>query len=139
MAARMTGWAMLCSSSVQEAHDLALIAQRHARVAHSVRALLRWLPHVARGQQDQVLSDDDVRAMIDDELVFAHRARALDPDRPVVRASRRIRTSTSRVARPQPFYAAVPSIVQAAMDRFATLTGRQYRLFEYSAPPTPST
>ena len=54
MAARMTGWAMLCSSSVQEAHDLALVAQSATLgVAHSVRALLRRIPHVARSQQDR--------------------------------------------------------------------------------------
>ena len=82
----------------------------------------------------EVLSDDDVRAMIDDELVFAHRARALDPTGPSCEASHRTRTSSSRVARrANTFYAMVPSIVQGAMDRFAALTGRHYRLFEYFA------
>src|SRR6476469_3801932 len=86
MAARMTGWAILCSSSVQEAHDLALIAQ-HATLASRIPFVhffdgFRTSHEVSK---IQVLSDDDVRTMIDDELVFAHRARALDPDRPVVR------------------------------------------------------
>ena len=86
MAARMTGWAMLCSSSVQEAHDLALVAQS-ATLASRIPFVhffdgFRTSHEVSK---IEVLSDDDVRAMIDDELVFAHRARALDPDRPVVR------------------------------------------------------
>ena len=86
MAARMTGWAMLCSSSVQEAHDLALVAQS-ATLASRIPFVhffdgFRTSHEVSK---IEVLTDDDVRAMIDDELVFAHRRRALDPDHPVVR------------------------------------------------------
>ena len=133
MAARMTGWALLCSSSVQEAHDLALIAQ-NATLASRIPFVhffdgFRTSHEVSK---IEVLSDDDVRAMIDDDLVFAHRARALDPDRPVVRGVAQdpnVYFQGRETA--NPFYAAVPSIVQAAMDRFATLTGRQYRPFEY--------
>jgi len=133
MAARMTGWAMLCSSSVQEAHDLALIAQ-NATLASRIPFVhffdgFRTSHEVSK---IQVLSDDDVRAMIEDDLVFAHRARALDPDRPMVRGVAQdpdVYFQGRETA--NPFYAAVPSIVQAAMDRFAALTGRQYRLFEY--------
>jgi pyruvate-ferredoxin/flavodoxin oxidoreductase len=137
MAARMTGWGMLCSSSVQEAHDLALVAQSATlaaripfvhffdgfRTSHEVSKI-------------EVLTDADVRSMIDDELVFAHRRRALDPDRPVVRGVAQNpdvyfqgRESVNR------FYAALPATLQAAMDRFAELTGRRYRLFDYFGAP----
>ena len=133
MAARMTGWALLCSSSVQEAHDLALIAQ-NATLASRIPFLhffdgFRTSHEVSK---IEVLSDDDVRAMIDDGLVFAHRARALDPDRPVVRGvAQDPNVYFQGRETVNPFYAALPPIVQAAMDRFATLTGRQYRLFDY--------
>jgi pyruvate-ferredoxin/flavodoxin oxidoreductase len=137
MAARMTGWAMLCSSSVQEAHDLALVAQS-ATLASRIPFVhffdgFRTSHEVSK---IEVLTDDDVRAMIDDELVFAHRRRALDPDHPVVRGVAQnpdvyfqARETVNR------FYAALPSTLQAAMDRFAALTGRRYRLFDYFGAP----
>jgi pyruvate-ferredoxin/flavodoxin oxidoreductase len=137
MAARMTGWAMLCSSSVQEAHDLALIAQ-NATLASRLPFVhffdgFRTSHEVSR---IQVLSDGDVRAMIDDELVSAHRARALDPNRPVVRGvAQNPDVYFQGRETVNPFYAAVPSILQAAMDRFAALTGRRYRLFDYFGAP----
>jgi pyruvate-ferredoxin/flavodoxin oxidoreductase len=133
MAVRMTGWAMLCSSSVQEAHDLALIAQ-NATLASRIPFVhffdgFRTSHEVSR---IQVLSDDDLSAMIDDELVFAHRGRALDPNRPVVRGvAQNPDVYFQGRETVNPFYAAVPSIVEAAMDRFAALTGRRYRLFDY--------
>ncbi len=73
--------------------------------------------------------------MIDDDLVRAHRARALDPEHPVVRGTAH-NPDTFFQAREtvNPFYAALPGIVQAAMDRFAALTGRQYHLFDYDGP-----
>jgi pyruvate-ferredoxin/flavodoxin oxidoreductase len=133
MAVRMTGWAMLSSSSVQEAHDLALIAQS-ATLASRIPFVhffdgFRTSHEVSK---IEVLSDYEVRAMIDDELVFAHRKRALDPDRPVVRGVAQdpdVFFQGRETA--NPFYAAVPSILQAAMDRFAALTDRRYRLFQY--------
>jgi pyruvate-ferredoxin/flavodoxin oxidoreductase len=133
MAARMTGWAMLCSSSVQEAHDLALVAQ-NATLASRIPFVhffdgFRTSHEVSK---IAVLSDDDVRAMIDDELVFAHRARALDPNRPVVRGVAQdpdVYFQGRETA--NPFYAAAPSIVERSMERFAALTGRRYRLFDY--------
>ena len=133
MAARMTGWAMLCSSSVQEAHDLALVAQS-ATLASRIPFVhffdgFRTSHEVSK---IEVLSDDDVRAMIDDDLVLAHRARALDPDRPVVRGvAQDPDVFFQGRERANTFHAMVPSIVQEAMDRFAALTGRHYRLFEY--------
>ncbi len=133
MAARMTGWAMLCSGSVQEAHDLALVAQG-ATLASRVPFVhffdgFRTSHEVSK---IEILSDDDVRAMIDEELVFAHRARALDPDRPVVRGvAQDPDVFFQGRERANAYQALVPSIVEAAMDRLARLTGRRYRLFDY--------
>jgi pyruvate-ferredoxin/flavodoxin oxidoreductase len=137
MAARMTGWAMLCASSVQEAHDMALIAQ-NATLASRIPFVhffdgFRTSHEVSK---IEILDDADVRAMIDDDLVFAHRRRALSPERPVVRGVAQnpdvyfqARESVN------PYYAALPGHVQRAMDRFASLTGRQYRLFDYFGDP----
>src|SRR5690242_11990288 len=128
MAARTTGFAMLSSASVQEAHDNALIAQA-ATLASRVPFL-----HFFDGFRTShelntldLLSIDQIRAMIDDELVRAHRARALDPEHPVVRGTAH-NPDTFFQARESanPFYARVPALVQAAMDRFASLTGRHY-------------
>ena len=133
MAARMTGWAMLCSSSVQEAQDFALIAQNATlssrvpfvhffdgfRTSHEISKI-------------ETLGDDDLRAMLDDELVFAHRRRALDPDRPMIRGVAQNPDVYFQARETiNPFYAALPPLVQQAMDRFAALTGRRYRLFDY--------
>ena len=137
MAARMTGWAMLCSSSVQEAHDLALVAQS-ATLASRIPFIhffdgFRTSHEVSKVR---MLADDDVRAMIDDELVFAHRRHALDPDRPVVRGvAQNPDVYFQGRETVNPFYAAVPSLVQSAMDRLAALTGRSYRLFDYFGAP----
>ena len=133
MAARMTGWAMLCSSSVQEAHDLALISQT-ATLASRIPFVhffdgFRTSHEVAK---IQVLADDDLRILVDDELVFAHRRRALDPDRPVVRGvAQNPDVYFQGRETVNPFYAAVPGAVEAAMARFAARTGRAYRLFDY--------
>jgi pyruvate-ferredoxin/flavodoxin oxidoreductase len=137
MAARMTGWAMLCSGSVQDAHDLALVAQRATlesripfmhffdgfRTSHEVSKI-------------ELLPDDDVRAMIDDGLVDAHRARALNPDRPVIRGVAQdpdVYFQAREAA--NPYHAAVPAIVERAMDRLGERCGRRYRLFEYFGAP----
>ena len=137
MAARMTGWAMLCSSSVQEAHDLALVAQ-NATLASRVPFVhffdgFRTSHEVSK---IEVLADEDVRAMIDDDLVFAHRARALDPNRPVVRGvAQDPDVYFQGRETSNPFYAAAPGIVQTAMDRFADRTGRRYHLVDYFGDP----
>jgi pyruvate-ferredoxin/flavodoxin oxidoreductase len=138
MAVRATGFAMLASNSVQEVMDMALIAQAaSARIAPALPPLLRRLPHFARSRQGRAAHGDDMRAMIDDDLVRAHRARALNP-RPA-RASRHGAESRRLLpgARglPIPFTTPAPTIVQNAMDRFAALTGRQYRLFDYVGAP----
>jgi pyruvate-ferredoxin/flavodoxin oxidoreductase len=136
MTARTTGFALLSSGSVQEAHDGAVIAQAATletrvpflhffdgfRTSHEVNTL-------------ELLSDEQIRAMIDDELVRAHRTRALDPEHPFVRGTAH-NPDTFFQAREtvNPFYARAPGIVQAVMDRFSKLTGRQYHLFEYDGP-----
>ncbi len=137
MATRATGWALLSSGSVQEAHDFALIAQ-----ASSLASRVPFL-HFFEGfrvsheiNKIEMLDDDVLREMIPLELVHAHRARAMSPDRPVVRGTAQnpdvffqARESVN------PFYLAAPDIVQEKMDQFAELTGRQYKLFEYVGAP----
>ncbi|MCX6038353.1 MAG: pyruvate:ferredoxin (flavodoxin) oxidoreductase [Chloroflexi bacterium] len=137
MAVRQTGWAMLPSGSVQEAHDMALIAQ-----AATLEARVPFL-HFFDGfrtshEVDKIeqLNDDDLRAMIDDELVRAHRARALSPNHPVLRGSAQNPDVFFQARETiNPFYIKVPGIVQKAMDKFAKLTGRAYHLFDYAGAP----
>lgn len=137
MAVRQCGWAMLPSGSVQEAHDMALIAQAatlEARVpfVHFFDGF-RTSHEVAKIEQ---LTDDDLRAMIDDELVRAHRARAMSPEHPFLRGSAQNPDVFFQARETiNPFYTAVPGIVQKAMDKFAKLTGRAYHLFDYIGAP----
>ena len=137
MACRQCGWAMLPSGSVQEAHDMALIAQAstlEARVPflHFFDGF-RTSHEVAKIEQ---LTDDDLRAMIDDELVRAHRARAMSPEHPFLRGSAQNPDVFFQARETiNPFYTAVPAIVQKAMDKFAKLTGRAYHLFDYIGAP----
>ena len=133
MAARTTGFAMLCSASVQEAHDAALITQA-ATLASRIPFLHFFDGFRTSHELDTIslLSDAHIRAMIDDNLVREHRGRALSPERPVVRGTAH-NADTFFQAREtaNPFYARVPEIVQQQMDRFAGMTGRQYHLFDY--------
>ncbi|MFO7593859.1 MAG: pyruvate:ferredoxin (flavodoxin) oxidoreductase [Pseudomonadota bacterium] len=133
MAARVTGFGMLFANSVQEVMDMALIAQ-----AATLKSRVPML-HVFDGfrtshEIDKIEEVDEatVRAMIDDELIAAHRKRALNPEHPVIRGTSQnpdvffqARESVT------PYYEAMPGIVQACMDRFAELTGRRYRLYDY--------
>lgn len=133
MAARATGWAMLCSSSVQEAQDLALIA--HAATLESRLPFLHFFDGFRTSHEIakiEIVSDDVLRAMINEQHVLEHRARSLSPDHPVIRGTAQ-NPDVHFQAREtvNPFYAACPAIVQRAMDRFAELTGRRYGLFEY--------
>lgn len=137
MAVRQSGFALLCSGSVQEAHDFALISQ-----AASLEGRVPFL-HFFDGfrtshevSRIEALDDDVLRKMIPQEQVDAHRRRALNPDRPVLRGTSQNpdvyfqgRESVNR------FYLVLPDIVQAKMDAFAALTGRQYRLFDYIGAP----
>jgi pyruvate-ferredoxin/flavodoxin oxidoreductase len=137
MACRQTGFAMLCSGSVQEVHDFAAIAQ-----AATLRTRVPFL-HFFDGFRTshevakiRALADDDLRFLIDPALVEAHRDRALSPDRPVLRGTAQ-NPDTFFQAREAAngYYAACPGIVQQTMDRFAERTGRAYRLFEYVGHP----
>ncbi len=136
-ACRQTGWAMLSSANVQEVHDFALIAQ-----AASLRSRIPVL-HFFDGFRTSheiakivEVSDDDIRAMLPDELISAHRERALNPDHPVVRGTAQNPDAFFQAREAvNPFYAACPAIFQQEMDRFAELTGRRYRLYEYVGAP----
>ncbi|CAN5223195.1 pyruvate:ferredoxin (flavodoxin) oxidoreductase [soil metagenome] len=137
MFARTTGFALLSSGNVQEAHDLALIAQ--AATLKSRVPFLHFFDGFRTSHELNTLSllgDDDIRAMIDADLVRAHRARALNPEHPFIRGTAH-NPDTYFQAREavNPYYAAVPAIVAEAMDRFATLTGRRYGLFAYEGAP----
>ena len=133
MATRPTGFAMLASGSVQEAHDLALIAQ-----AATLKARVPFI-HFFDGFRTShelntfsLLDDSDIRAMIDDDLVRAHRARALDPEHPFVRGTAHNPDTFFQTREAvNPYYAATPGIVLEAMQRFETIVGRRYRPFEY--------
>ena len=137
MACRQTGWAMLASGSVQEAHDFALISQ-----ASTLEARVPFV-HFFDGfrtshEIDKIeqLSDDDLRSMIDDGLVRAHRARAMSPEHPVLRGSAQNPDVFFQARETiNPYYQAVPGIVQKAMDKFEKLTGRSYHLFDYIGAP----
>lgn len=133
MAARSTGFSMLCSASVQEAHDLALIAQ-----TSTLKARLPFI-HFFDGfrtshevNKISLIPDEVILKMIDEKDIIAHRQRGLSPERPVVRGTAQNPDVYFQGRETvNPFYARTPEIVQSAMDHFAALTGRQYRLFDY--------
>jgi pyruvate-ferredoxin/flavodoxin oxidoreductase len=137
MACRSTGWAMLASNSVQEVHDLALVAQIATlesripfihffdgfRTSHEVSKIIP-------------IGDDTLRALVEDKYLIAFRKNALSPDRPIIRGTAQ-NPDVFFQAREActPFHAAVPGIVQSVMDRFAKQTGRAYHLFDYYGAP----
>jgi pyruvate-ferredoxin/flavodoxin oxidoreductase len=137
MAVRQTGFALLASNSVQEVMDMALIAQA-ATLEGRVPVLhffdgFRTSHEVMKIEQ---LTDDDMRAMIDDELIRKHRERALNPDRPVLRGTAQNPDVFFQARETvNPFYNAFPDIVQQVMDRFAAIVGRTYHLFDYYGSP----
>jgi pyruvate-ferredoxin/flavodoxin oxidoreductase len=137
MAARATGWAMLCAASVQEAQDLALIA--HAATLETRLPFLHFFDGFRTSHEIskiKVLPDEVLRAMIDEERVIEHRARALSPDHPVIRGTAQNPDVYFQARETvNPFYAKCPAIVQQTMDRFAELTGRRYANFEYHGAP----
>jgi pyruvate-ferredoxin/flavodoxin oxidoreductase len=136
MAARATGWGMLCSASVQEAQDLALIA--HAATLESRIPFVHFFDGFRTSHEISkidILPDDVLRAMIDEARVIEHRARALSPDHPVIRGTAQNPDVYFQARETvNPFYALCPGIVQQAMDRFAQVTGRRYASFEYHGP-----
>jgi pyruvate-ferredoxin/flavodoxin oxidoreductase len=137
MAARTTGFGLLAASSVQAAQDLALIS--HAATLEARVPFIHFFDGFRTSHEvskiDE-LSEEQIRAMIDSDLVHAHRKRALNPDNPFIRGTAQNpdvyfqgRESVNS------YYAATPGIVQETMDRFAGITGRQYRLFDYYGDP----
>jgi pyruvate-ferredoxin/flavodoxin oxidoreductase len=136
-ATRSTGFALLASSSVQQSHDNALIS--------TIAALESRVPflHFFDGfrtshevSKIEMLSEDDLRAMIDENAILAHRQRGLTPDRPAIRGTAQNPDVYFQGRETvNSFYNSCPAIVQKAMDKFAGLTGRQYHLFDYTGAP----
>lgn len=133
MAARATGFGMLSSNSVQEAMDFALIA--HAATLKSRVPFVHFFDGFRTSHEVakvEMLPDAVLTALIDAEAVRAHRRRRLSPDRPTIRGTAQNPDVYFQARETvNPYYAAVPGIVQATMDEFGRLTGRQYRLYEY--------
>jgi pyruvate-ferredoxin/flavodoxin oxidoreductase len=137
MAVRQTGFALLASASVQEAHDLALVAQ-----AATLRTRVPFV-HFFDGFRTshelntiELLTDEDLRALVSEELVRAHRERALSPERPFVRGTAQNPDVYFQARETvNPFYARTPEVVQDAMERLGERTGRHYRLLDYSGHP----
>jgi pyruvate-ferredoxin/flavodoxin oxidoreductase len=137
MACRSTGWAMLCSNSVQEVADLALVAQ--------IATLESRIPfiHFFDGFRTshevakiEPISDQTIRALLDDKYLIEYRQRALSPDRPIIRGSAQNPDHFFQAREAcSPYYAAVPGIVQSVMDRMAKLIGRAYHIFDYCGAP----
>jgi len=137
MACRQTGFALLCSNSVQEVHDLAAIA--HAATLESRVPFLHYFDGFRTSHElakIEELNDDDLRSLVSEEAVNAHRQRGLTPDRPVLRGTAQnpdVFFQAREAA--NPFYEACPGIVERAMAAFAERTGRRYGLFEYFGAP----
>jgi pyruvate-ferredoxin/flavodoxin oxidoreductase len=137
MFCRATGWGMLCSNSVQEAMDLALIA--HAASLETRIPFLHFFDGFRTSHEVnkiEMLTEDDMRALINMDRVFEHRKRALSPDHPVLRGTAQnpdvffqIREAANA------YYDACPTMVQEVMDKFAERVGRSYRLFDYVGAP----
>jgi pyruvate-ferredoxin/flavodoxin oxidoreductase len=136
MAVRSTGFGLICTGSVQEVMDMALIAQ--AATLHARVPFIHFFDGFRTShevQKIEQLTDDDIKAMVTDDLVNAHRARGMTPDRPVLRGTAQNpdvffqgREACNN------YYDATPAIVQAQMDKFAKIVGRSYHLFEYVGP-----
>ncbi len=136
MAARTTGFAMIAAGSVQEVMDFGLIAQ--ASTLESRIPFIHFFDGFRTSHEVakiEVIDDDIMREMIDDDLVKAHRRRALSPDNPVIRGTAQnpdVFFQNRETA--NHFYQQCPDIVQKNMDKFAKLTGRQYKIYEYYGP-----
>ena len=137
MFCRTTGFAMLSSNSVQEAMDMALIA--HAATLETRIPFLHFFDGFRTSHEVnkiEMLNEDDMRAMISMDRVFEHRQRALSPDHPVLRGTAQNPDVYFQAREASnPYYDACPDKVQAAMDKFAQIVGRSYRLFDYVGAP----
>jgi pyruvate-ferredoxin/flavodoxin oxidoreductase len=137
MAARATGFALLAANSVQEACDFALVAQ--AATLESRVPFLHFFDGFRTSHEVatiELLSDDDLRAIINDAFVVRHRERAMSPDRPVLRGTAQNPDMFFQAREASnPYYRACPAIVQDVMDRLTGRTGRAYRLFDYYGAP----
>ena len=137
MAVRSTGWGLLSSGSIQEVMDLALIG-----TAATLETRIPFI-HFFDGfrsshevQKIEQLSEDDMRAMINEEMIFAHRQRAMNPERPFLRGSSQNPDVFFQAReRINPYYTAAPGIVQKVMDRFYKVVGHRYNLFDYVGDP----
>ncbi len=133
MAARATGFAMLASASVQEAMDLALIA--HAATLAARIPVLHFFDGFRTSHEQNTVQSIPLgvaRSLLDEDHVRAHRRRALSPDHPVIRGTAQNPDVYFQARETvNPYYAAMPDLVARAMDRFAGVTGRRYRTFEY--------
>jgi pyruvate-ferredoxin/flavodoxin oxidoreductase len=137
MATRSTGFALLSAASVQQAMDMAMIA--HAATLESRLPFLHFFDGFRTSHEVnkiEILTDDQIRAMINEEKVREHRMRALNPERPVLRGTAQNPDAFFQAREAcNPFYAKCPDIVQSVMDRFAKVVGRSYRLFDYYGAP----
>ncbi|MFA6540384.1 MAG: pyruvate:ferredoxin (flavodoxin) oxidoreductase [Bacteroidota bacterium] len=137
MSARSTGWAMLCSHNVQEVMDFALISQ--AATLESRIPFVHFFDGFRTSHEVmkiEALSIDDIKAMMDTDLIAAHRRRGLTPDSPMMRGTAQNPDVYFQARETvNPFYEKTPAIVQKAMDQFAKIVGRQYRLFDYYGAP----
>jgi pyruvate-ferredoxin/flavodoxin oxidoreductase len=137
MATRATGWGLLASNSPQEIMDLALISQ-----AATLEARVPFV-HFFDGFRTsseinklELLTREDMRAMIDDDLLMAHRSRGFSPERPFIRGTAQNPDVFFQARETvNPFYLKTPEVVQKAMDKFASLVGREYHLFDYVGAP----
>ena len=133
MASRATGFALLCSASVQESHDFAFIAQ--AATLETRVSFMHFFDGFRTSHEVQkvnLLSDEQLRSLIKENLILAHRARALTPDRPLLRGTAQnpdIYFQSREAA--NPYYNTTPAIVQRIMDEFGEITGRYYQIYEY--------
>ncbi|MFT3784600.1 MAG: pyruvate:ferredoxin (flavodoxin) oxidoreductase [Tepidisphaeraceae bacterium] len=137
MACRQTGVAMLCSNTVQEAHDLAMIS--HAATLETRVPFMHFFDGFRTSHEvgkAELLTDEDMRAMLNQDAIAAHRGRALSPDSPKIRGTAQNPDAFFQAREAcNKFYEAAPAITQGVMDRFAKLTGRQYKLYEYVGAP----
>ena len=137
MAARTTGWAMLCASSVQEAHDFALVA--HAASLRSRVPFVHFFDGFRTSHEVnsiELLDESDLRALVREEDVLAHRSRGLTPDAPVIRGVAENPDTFFQAAEvANPFHFAVPAVVAEAFDELAQRTGRRYGLVDYHGAP----